>query len=672
MSGKHNTASVDTRYAGIQVQTSLYGSVLPLGYGTFRAKGNLVFYNGFVATPHTTTQSTGKGGGGNQTSTSFTYNAFVLVAITQGAIGSINQVWKDKAVGSLAGFGFTFTATGTTPQSPWATLTSSYPSQAAPYSGFAYVAAASLPLNNDATMPNFSFEVLGQLATAQDPNATAAYDARPEAIIQDFLTNSNYGAGWATAQIDVTGLTTGNASYATYCKAAGFVLSPYFDTQKKAGEHLQELLDATNSEIILHSASTGMVLQVLPYGDQAISANGATFVPNTTPIYSLGYDDFITNGPSDPVTITRDSTQDVFNTVPVEYLDRQLSYNTAVVQMPDPVDVALNGQKTDSPKTLHSICRASHASNLSLILGQRNVYIRNGYSFNLGLKAMLLEPMDLVNINEPIIGFVNKTVRLVAIDIPGEGSEESGITFSAEEWPFGVASAALYTTQTPAGTIPNVNVDPGACSTPLFFASPALFANSMWEVCMFTGGGSNWGTADVYMSAAGSTYAKAGSVTGPARYGTLTASLAAYAGGTAQDLTNTLSVVLINGGTLSSIDAASAANGMNLLWVDGEMISFQTATLTSPGHYNLTGLYRGLYGTSAGAHANGAGWGRCDTAMFRYPLTSGQVGAIFYAKILGFNAWGGGGRTLAGETAYSYTPTAQAFPAPTGVTISIT
>jgi len=676
MGGRHNQSQVDQQIAGIQIQTSIYGSCLPLVYGTTRITGNLIFAppSGFIATPHTTTQSSGKGGAGSQSSTTYTYNAFVIIALCEGPISSINQVWSAGALGSLAGFGFTFTATGTIPQTPWATLTSNYPSQAAPYSGFAYVASASLPLNTSASIPNFGFEMVAFLATQQDPLATSAYDARPSDIITDFLTDPNHGTpGFTASMIDVAGMTTGAASYKTYCQACGFVLSPSFDTQKNAGDHLQDILDATNSEIISHSTATGMVLQVLPYGDVPITANGATYTPNTTPIYNLGYDDFITNGPSDPIKITRDSTQDVFNCVPIEYLDRLLAYNVNVMQMPDPVSVALIGQKNDTAKSLHCICRAAVASQISLILSQRNVYIRNGYQFNLGLKYMLLEAMDLTNISDPIIGFVNKTVRIVSVDIPGEDNETEGMTFTCEEWPFGVASAALYTAQTPAGTSPNVNVDPGACAAPLIFTSPALFSASGGpEACVLTTGGANWGTGDVYASISGSSYGKVGTITAPGRYGTLTASLATWAGGMTQDNTNTLSVVLPNGGTLSSIDLASAQNGLNLLWVDGEMISYQTATLTSANHYNLTGLFRGLYGTTISSHSSGASWGRCDSAMFRYELQPGQVGVLSYLKILSFNLWGGGGRVLSSETPYSFTPAALTLPVPYNVTISIT
>ena len=678
MSGRSNNASVGTVYAGIQVQTSIYGNGIPIVYGTTRISGNLVFApaGGFVATPNTTNQSTGSGGGGKYSNTQYSYTQFAILALCEGPITGINQVWSNQAVGSLSGFGFAFSASGARGQTPWPTLSSSYPSQAVPYSGIAYEAAASLPLGSDATTPNFGFEVIGFSATVQDPAEPAAYDAIPSSIITDFLTNVYYGAGWSTSEVDVAGMTTGASSYATYCGACGFVLSPCFDTQKAAGDWLQDILDATNSELVWHSTATGMVLQVVPYGDSPISANGYSYVPNVTPIYNLTYDNFVAKG-VDPIRVSRDSTQEVYNCVPVEYLDRTLAYAANTVQMADPVDVALNGQKTDSAKSLHCICRPGVAQQVSLILAQKNVYIRNHYDFNATIQFMLLEAMDLIDLTDPILGFAAKPVRIIAVDIPGEGDEGKGLAFECEEWPFGVATAPLYTTQTPAGTVPNVNVDPGAAAAPLIFNSPALFstninpAKASPEVCILTNGGSNWGNADVYASKDGTTYGKVGSISAPARYGTLSATLATWGTPGTKDTTSSIHVTLTNGGTMAAVDTISAQAGMNMLWVDNELITYETVSGASP-NYVLTNLWRGQLGTIIASHASGASWGRCDNTIFRFPLQANQVGVTQYVKILSFNHWGGGGRTLSGETAYSFTPGAQAVPGPTIGAITIT
>ncbi len=680
MSGHHGGMNTTAnRLVGIQLQTSAYGGVIPIIYGTTRAAGNLIYYTDFVATPHTTSQNVGKGGGGGSISqTTYTYTACVVLALSEGPIQGVNQIWRDQTVGTMAGYGYTL-STGARTQAVWSYLTSNHPTQACAYSGLALACNALEDLGSDARLKNNSFEVVGILATVQDPNEAAAYDALPSDVVVDMLSNAFYGAGWNPAKIG--DLVTGAQSYATYCHAAGFVLSPAFDTQRPGASYLGDILTATNSEAVLHSGATSMVLDIVPYGDTPITANGYTYTPNTTPLYDLTYDDFLgVLGPDgkatgkSPITITRGSTQDVYNDVPVEYLDRSTGYNTSVVDAPEPNDVATYGLKRASTLSLHMITRMAVAQAVSLIQSQKQVYIRNQYTFRVGWRYFLLEPMDLVTLTDPILGLSRKVVRVVSIDFPDEQNEKNGITITAEEWPFGVATATAYSLQNPTGTGQNQSVDPGPASTPLIFNSPALWAEnaSVPEITIAAAGASAlWGGATIWVSTNNTTYSKAGYISSPCRYGTLTAPLAAWSGGTTQDLTNTLSVIMPDGGTLAGTDAASAANGMNLIWVDGEMISYQTATLTGPGAYNLTGLYRGLYGTTPGSHSSGASFAKIDGAIERYQIPAGQVGSMLYIKLQSFNVWGGGGRQLSSETAYTFAPTQQLLPAAFGVTIQI-
>ena len=677
--GGQSTSSKEEVLAGMQLQTSAYGGVLPIVYGTTRIPGNLVYYNDFTAIPHTTTTRTGKGGGGStMSSTNYTYTAFVILAVSEGTISGVNQVWRDKDVGTLSGWGFSL-LTGTRTQAPWATLSSSHPSDALGYSGMSLVCHAAVDLGTSGAMKNHSFEIVGVAATKQDPAATAAYDAIPSDVIVDFLSNAYYGAGWNSSKIG--DLVTGASSFATYCQAAGIVISPAFATQKTARDHLGDVLQATNSEFVWHSSVTGMVLSVVPYGDQPITGNGTTFTPNSTPLYDLTFDDFLgvvglDNRPTgnSPISISRVSNQDVFNSVPVEYLDRLSGYNVSVVEAPDPVDVGVNGIKRDQPLALHMITKAAVASRISMIQAQKNVYIRNLYTFSVGWRYLTLEPMDLVTITDPILGISKKAVRIVSVEIPPDTGEASGIKITAEEWPFGVATATLFTVNPPAGTAPNVSADPGAAAAPVIFDSPALYSQNPGfpEVNLATAGGPLWGGAEVWVSATGSSYALAGLIPNVCRFGTLTAALGAWAGGTAVDNTNTISVTVPNGGTLSTVDSATAANGLNLIWVAGELISFTTATPTGANAYNLTGLYRGLYGTTPGSHSSGASWAKIDANVFRYQIPVGQVGATLYIKLVSWNIWGGGKRSIGSETAYTFTPASTTLPAPTSVSISIT
>ena len=669
----HSTSTTEDVLAGIQLQTSSYGGVLPVVYGTTRIPGNLIDYDDFTAVPHTSSQQVGKGGGGGSTmtSTTYTYTAGVILALCEGPVTGINQVWRDKEIGSLSGYGLTF-YTGTRPQTAWPTWTTKHPSKALGYSGMATICAAAIDLGTSGAMKNYSFEVIGLLSTQQDPNALAAYDAKPSDIIPDMLTNPYYGAGWNSAQI--SDLVTGASSFATYCQAMGFVLSPAFTEQKPATDHLQELLDATNSEALWTAGASSMTLKVVPYGDQPLTANGTTFTPNTTPLYDLTVDDFLVDSPDeDPISVSITSPQDVKNCVPVEFFNRLNAYNISVLDDPEPVDVSQNGTKKSSPIVLHSITRAAHALQISRIRAQRNVNVRRTYTFRLGWRYILLEPMvDLVTLTEPFLGLDHKVCRIVSVEMPDEGTEEQGLTVTAEEWPFGTGTATLYTTQTTDGTAPNVNADPGNANTPVIFDVPVLYrAGADAEVMIATSGGALWGGCEVWASSDGTTYALASQILAPARHGVLTSAMAA--GSTQQDTTSTCAVDLtVSKGTLQSVAAQVARDGQSLCWCDGEMFAYQDATLTAANKYTLqTLLVRGLWGTAQASHLSGKTFTRVDAALARVTVPAARVGALLYIKLVSVNIWGGGKQSLAGVPAYTFTPAVQTVPTPYNVTIAV-
>lgn len=98
MSGSPTISTVEPVVASLRVQSSVYGATVPLVYGRARMSGNLVWYGGFKAIPHTSVQSSGgKGGGGvTTTDTKFTYQAAVIMALGEGPINNILSGWRGK------------------------------------------------------------------------------------------------------------------------------------------------------------------------------------------------------------------------------------------------------------------------------------------------------------------------------------------------------------------------------------------------------------------------------------------------------------------------------------------------------------------------------------------------------------------------------------------------
>lgn len=93
MSGQTISTS-ETRIEAFRLQSSSYGVTIPLVYGLRRITGNMLWYGGFKAIPHTTSQG-GKGGVKVQ-NTTFTYSASVMMALCHGRITGIPKIWRGK------------------------------------------------------------------------------------------------------------------------------------------------------------------------------------------------------------------------------------------------------------------------------------------------------------------------------------------------------------------------------------------------------------------------------------------------------------------------------------------------------------------------------------------------------------------------------------------------
>lgn len=531
-------------------------------------------------------------------------------------------------------------------------------------------------LNNVVQGSGFSVGLIGysyyiSFTTAPAFGAVVAWspsvivnDAKPSAVVVDFLTDSTHGAGWQTSWI--ADLQTGAGSFQTYCTAAGFAISPCWDTQQDAQTCLKDLLSATNSEAVWAAGQNRCQLSIIPYGDTPLTANGVTFTPLTSPLYNLTYDDFLgvvdQNGKltgDDPVSLTRTAIAEVYNTWPVEFWDRQNAYNVSTVQDPEPVNVAQYGQKVASGTTLHMITRRAHALAISRILAQRSVYLRNQYTFKVSWKYMLLEPMDLVSITDAKLGIQNLIVRIISVDFPEKKSEDEGLTIVAESWPFGTGTSTVYQSQTVAAPTNVTSIDPGGVINPVIFDVPVQYSESGGpEVIIAAAGGAQWGGANVWGSLDGSTYALIGTITAPCRYGvTNTAWGTSGTGGV--DLTHSM-------GSLASASTTSANDLQTLCWVGqgtsgsgGELVGFSTATLTGSYTYTLTLPVRGSYATTMETHASGSNFVRVDGNVLRYQIPVSQIGQPLYLKFTSFNLWGGGTELLGNVSAFNYVPTSQ-------------
>lgn len=634
--GNTTISTVDQKIGALSIQNSAFGLPIPLFWGKARLSGNLMWYGDFTAIPHTTTQSSGGKGGGGVTSsnTTFTYTAAFIFGLSEGTISAIDQVWSGKEKTTLSALGLTLLP-GTIPQAVWPHLTTNHPDEALSYPGIAAVANSAFNLGNQASLPNLSFEANGPRQFG-----SGIVDARPDEIITDMLSSPIYGAGFPASRLSL-------AVYRTYTQAEGLFLSPVISSQQPAAQHLDDILKATNSAVLW---SEGL-LKLLPYGDSEVTGNGATFTPAITPIYDLTDDDYFPASKTErPVKVRRKPTADAYNQLHVEFRNRANEYNIEPAEAKDLGNISAFGLRVADPVRLHSICETTVANKVANALVQRKLYIRNEYEFRLCWRHCLLEPMDIVTLTHAPLGLDHFQVRIKEI----EEDEGGMLRVIAEEFPFGVATPALIQTQQPSGYSVDFNVAPGHANAPVMFEPPmSLAGQGRYEVWLATSGGPFWGSAEVWVSWDDATYKRVGIVQGGARHGVLSAPLAS---GSDPDTTNTLSVDLsVSHGELISGTLADRDDLLTLCYVDGELISFQTATLTAANKYNLTSLRRGAHGTPVGVHNVDTKFVRLDDAVFRYAYEATDIGKTLYVKLRSLNTFDSGAEELATLTPYAYT-----------------
>ena len=645
--GKAPQAQKQQPAGALNVQTSIYGSAYPLVYGKNRVPVNLIHYINFRAIAHTTKQKTGgKGGGKAQSNTTYTYTVAMAAGMAVGGIAGVGTIWKNKEKHTAASLGLTV-FNGGAGQTPWSYLSGAYPAQAVPYANLAYIASPSLDLGDSPSLPNLNVEVKGLVPY----QAGTIDDALASDIVTDYLTNARHGAGFGAYLSD---LDAGGNSFRKYCLARGLFLSPIENNQRNAGAFLKDIAEICNAAIVWQNGK----LNFIPYGDAAITGNGATFTPNLTPLYDLTMDDFLVERGQPPVKHSAKNPSQQFNHVRIEYAARENDYNPLIVEVKDQADIDDNGLRTKAVTKYTAITQRPLARDVAQLQMQRDLFVVNSYSFRLGVRHSLLEPMDLVTITEPALGLDRQLVRITEVT-----EQDDAIDVTVEEMNVGVANAPLYNTVGPGGYNQDFNAAPGNTQDPLIMNAPGLLTQTGYEMWINVAGvnASLWGGCQVWISDDDTDYRYVGTVAGPARYGALAAAMST---GTADyDTTSVLRVQLYNGQVLSGTQE-DCDDFRTLLYVGGEWMSYRDATLVSGSTYDLDTFRRSAYGSVRAAHAAGQAVAVIDEATFRLPYDAGNVGKTVYFKFPSFNVFGAGVQDLASVPAYSHTIGASELTAP--------
>jgi len=691
------SAAVAPSYTGLQLQSATQVLPVPLLWGMTRASTNIIYYSNFQSHPQYSISAAprggkggviGGGGGGGTTLqvTGYTYSADLILALCEGPISGIGQVWSGQAIYNFADWSSGQSASGAFPwstlglpsnnlgtvlflgdaaQSVWGYMSASHPAEALAYSGVAYLGGASFDLGSSASIGALAFEVKGKRFGTGINGA----DADPALVVHDFLLDPQCGVGFPGISIDASTLFgAGNdASLQTYCRAMGLAFSPFLNQAEAASGVLQRWAQLLNFGIVW----SGDRMRFVPYGDTEIIGNGFTFVPNITPIYALDDDAFIYASNADPLSVQRVDPYTLPTVLRVEALNRsgvitgqgQPEYQATPVEARDQAMIETFGLRVASSVTAHEICDIDVAQTVAQTLLQRQLYVRRRFTFKLPAMYCLLDPMDVVSITDAGVAISNVLIRIV--DISEDESDD--LTFTAEELVIGVSTPAFNPTAAPGGVTVNAAAPAAAINIdPLLFEPPPSLSGGVNQIWFGASGGTagvadpNWGGAVVWVSTDGANYQQLTTITAPATQGKLTTTLAQATG---WDITNTATVDFSESDRpITSTSDVSAQTGQSLCLIDGELLAFAVATPISAHSYTISRLQRGLNQSCARTHSIGASFYVLDGALAKFAYPSSYIGVPLSIKFQSFNTRGGGVQDISTCSVYSFTPSGNGAP----------
>ncbi len=609
------------RISDFQINSASYGEVVPVVLGTTRLSGNIIQWEDFTAHEHRTSQRVGKGGKKRATSISYTYTVAVAIGLCEGPIKRIGKVWIDKETYQYPNDKIGLTAyLGEVGQAPWPYAVSKHPDRALPYSGLCYMAGV-VDMGERASLPTFNFEIQGQLLETGD-----GVDVNPA----DYIIHVLKSVGIEETAID------GIDNFRNYCSQADILISSPPETKsQKAQQIVSDIADICNCYLFWSNDR----LKIVPLADKPIKS----WDPHSQIQYDLTEDDFLSGSDGRLVEYKRKSNSESYNTATVEFINRANSYEKEAVTFEVLADVQRNGMKPAPSYSAHYIYTKARAMYLAEQLAMKRLYERNQYSFKLDWAFCRLEPGDLVTLTESTCGLHKQIVVITDV----QEAQDGELQITAIGKPPGMYAPTKYDVHENERPFVDYNKPAQSILDATFIQPPADVVGQGQELWVGVSTPQEWGGCEVWMSDdPTANFQSMGMLNTTARIGKLVSPLASDG--------NSCIVRMVNG-TLKSGTHIDAERGNTVCYINGECLSYETATLNTDGTVTLNNLVRGQFNTPIGSHSAGNKLSRLDEAFMRIPYRKQDVGKKIYAKFTSLNNLGGQQEDISRVKQYEYT-----------------
>lgn len=469
------------------------------------------------------------------------------------------------------------------------------------------------------------------------------WDARPYPYWPDLLSVWADGRVWKTGHWvqGKFGLSALAAIVADLCQRAGLNLGEV---------DVNRLEDQVEGFVISQTASARSLIEQLMaayFFDAAETDGTLKFIPRgNASVLTIDAGDVLPNEEGGSVHVVRAQELDLPQRVEVSYINRLSNYQPGNQYSERMSTLSQDSDVIDLPVVM-SDQKARVIADVALF----NTWLsRTSFALDVGMKYAALEPCDVITVNA---GGASHTVRIVQMMLGKPGMVR--IQGVAED----VSSYDFYAS--PAESLPVARDVPVRPDTSLLLLDvPALATDNTADAMLrfaAIGKGEGWTGAAIYRSDdAGGSYARLVSFSEPCVIGSAISTLAVGAPQVFDEV-NTVDVVLMGDGVLSSATELAVLNGANLAVLGDELIQFKSAVALAVNKYRLSGLLRGRLGTewATASHSAGERFVLIDARLQKDALADGLIGLPREYKPVSF------GKTLGQTTAQSFTYSARAL-----------
>ena len=273
----------------------------------------------------------------------------------------------------------------------------------------------------------------------------------------------------------------------------------------------------------------------------------------------------------------------------------------------------------------------------------KRLYERNQYSFKLDWAFCRLEPGDLVTLTESTCGLHKQIVVITDV----QEAQDGELQITAIGKPAGVYAPTKYDVHENERPFVDYNKPAQSILDATFIQPPADVMGKGQELWVGVSTPQEWGGCEVWMSDdPTANFQSMGMINTTVRIGKLVSPLSANG--------NSCIVRMVNG-MLKSGTHIDAERGNTVCYINGECLSYETATLNADGTITLNNLVRGQFNTPIGSHSTGDKLSRLDEAFMRIPYRKQDVGKKIYAKFTSLNNLGGQQEDISRVKQYEYT-----------------